>query len=215
MPNTVTLIIVAAVCAVVGIVLGFIFGTVHRRRVAEAAIGSAEKEANRIKSEALNKAEAMKKESRIEAKEEAQQIRAEADKEIRERRSEIQRQERRLQQKEENLDKKIDNLELKEEKIQKRAKEVEDKLVEIEQMKKSQFELLERISGYTVEQAKARLLQDLDGELTHEKSCSYQGNRKPDQRRSGQTCPSSYFSGNSALRRRPFQRGYRFGSIST
>ncbi len=170
MPDTVTLIIAAAVGVVVGIVLGFIFGSVHRRKVAEAAIGSAEKEANRIKSEALNKAEAMKKESRIEAKEEAQQIRAEADKEIRERRSEIQRQERRLQQKEENLDKKMDNLELKEEKIQKRAKEVEDRLVEVEHMKKSQFELLERISGYTVEQAKARLLKDLDGELTHEKA---------------------------------------------
>jgi len=166
----VTAIIVAAACAVVGIVLGFVIGSAHRRKVAEAAIGSAEKEANRIKSEAINTAEAMKKESRIEAKEEAQQIRAEADKEIRERRSEIQRQERRLQQKEENLDKKTDNLELKEEKIQKRAKEVEDKLAEIEQMKKSQFELLERISGYTVEQAKARLLKDLDGELTHEKA---------------------------------------------
>ena len=167
---TVTAIIIAAACAVVGLVIGIVIGNAHRRRVAEAAIGSAEKEANRIKSEAINKAEAMKKESRIEAKEEAQQIRAEADKEIRERRSEIQRQERRLQQKEENLDKKMDNLELKEEKIQKRAKEVEDKLLEIEQMKKSQFELLERISGYTVEQAKARLLQDLDGELTHEKA---------------------------------------------
>ncbi len=161
---------IAAGTAVVGIVIGFVSGSIHRRKVAESAIGSAEKEANRIKSEAINKAEAMKKESRIEAKEEAQQIRAEADKEIRERRSEIQRQERRLQQKEENLDKKMDNLELKEEKIQKRAKEVEDKLSEIEQMKKSQFELLERISGYTVEQAKARLLQDLDGELTHEKA---------------------------------------------
>ena len=167
---TVTAIIIAAACAVVGLVIGIVIGNAHRRRVAEAAIGSAEKEANRIKSEAINKAEAMKKESRIEAKEEAQQIRAEADKEIRERRSEIQRQERRLQQKEENLDKKMDNLELKEEKIQKRAKEVEDKLLEIEQMKKSQFELLERISGYTVEQAKARLLKDLDGELTHEKA---------------------------------------------
>ena len=169
MPD-VTTIIIAAVCAVVGVVIGIIIGNAHRRRVAEAAIGSAEKEANRIKSEAINTAEAMKKESRIEAKEEAQQIRAEADKEIRERRSEIQRQERRLQQKEENLDKKMDNLELKEERIQKRTKEIEDKLVEIEHMKKSQFELLERISGYTVEQAKARLLQDLDGELTHEKA---------------------------------------------
>lgn len=169
MPTLIEIIIVAAI-AVVALVIGFVSGIAHRRRTAEAKIGSAEKEANRMKSEAINQAEALKKESRIEAKEEAQHIRAEADKEIRERRSEIQRQERRLQQKEENLDKKMDNLELKEEKIQQRAKEVEDRLIEVEQMKRSQFELLERISGYTVEQAKARLLQDLDGELAHEKA---------------------------------------------
>ena len=169
MPTAIEIIIIAAI-AVVALVIGFVSGIANRRRTAEAKIGSAEKEANRMKSEAINQVEAMKKESRIEAKEEAQHIRAEADKEIRERRSEIQRQERRLQQKEENLDKKMDNLEAKEEKIQLRAKEVEDRLIEVEQMKKSQFELLERISGYTVEQAKARLLQDLDGELAHEKA---------------------------------------------
>ena len=169
MPITLV-IIIAAVAGIVCGVVGFLAGVSHRRRVAEAVIGSAEKEANRMKSDAINAAEAMKKESRIEAKEVAQQIRAEADKEIRERRSEVQRQERRMQQKEENLDKKMDNLEAKEEKIQKRAKEVENKLSEVEQMKKSQLDLLERISGYTVEQAKAKLLEDLDGELSHEKA---------------------------------------------
>ena len=163
-------IIIAAVASVVAIIVGFLVGVTYRRRVAEAKIGSAEKEANRIKSDAINQVETLKKEMRIEAKEEAQKIRAEADKEIRERRTEIQRQERRLQQKEENLDKKTDNLELKEEKLQKRIKEVEDKFLEVEQMKKSQFDLLERISGYTVEQAKAKLLEDLDGELSHEKA---------------------------------------------
>ncbi len=167
-------IIIAAAAAVVFGIIGFASGVAHRRRKAEAIIGSAEKEANRMKSDAINEAEALKKESRIEAKEEAQQIRAEADKDIRERRSEIQRQERRLQQKEENLDKKMDNLELKEEKLQKRSKEIDDKLEEIEQMKKSQFDLLERISGYTVEQAKAKLLEALDGELSHEKALKIQ-----------------------------------------
>ena len=168
--STLTAVIIAVVVGVCGIVLGFFIGTAHRKRIAESAIGSAEKEANRIKSDAINHVESLKKEARIEAKEEAQKIRAEADKEIRERRSEIGRQERRLQQKEENLDKKTDNLELKEEKLQKRVKEVEDKFLEVEQMKKSQFDLLERISGYTKEQAKAKLLEDLDGELSHEKA---------------------------------------------
>lgn len=163
-------IALVALGAVAAAVIGFFVGVAYRRRIAESAIGSAEKEANRMKSDAINIAEALKKESRIEAKEEAQQIRAEADKEIRERRNEMQRQERRLQQKEENLDKKADNLELKEEKFQKKAKEIENKLEEIEQMKKSQFELLERISGFTAEQAKEKLLAELDGELSHDKA---------------------------------------------
>lgn len=165
-----TTVILTVAAAAVTAIIGFLLGVSHRKRVAEAAIGSAEKEANRMKSAAINEAEALKKESRIEAKEEAQQIRAEADKEIRERRNEIQRQERRIQQKEENLDRKTDNLEAKEEKLQKRSKEIDDRLEEVEQMKKSQFDLLEKISGFTAEQAKARLLADLDGELTHEKA---------------------------------------------
>ena len=48
--------------------------------------------------------------------------------------------------------------------------EAEKKLEEVETIKKSQFEMLERISGYTQEQAKTYLLQRLDDELDHEKA---------------------------------------------
>ena len=106
----------------------------------------------------------------MEAKDEAHQLRTETDRDLRERRSEVQRQERRLQQKEETLDKKIENFEIKEENIAKRAKEVEEKLQESEQIKRSQLEMLERISGYSKEQAKDYLLSVLDGELTHAKA---------------------------------------------
>ena len=41
---------------------------------------------------------------------------------------------------------------------------------EVESIKKSQFDMLEKVSGYTKEQAKAVLLQNLDEELTHEKA---------------------------------------------
>ena len=50
---------------------------------------------------------------------------------------------------------KLENIEShKEEKIAKRAKEVEDKMEEVEHLKKSQFEMLEKISGLSKEQAK-------------------------------------------------------------
>ena len=58
----------------------------------------------------------------------------------------------------------------KENNYQRKQKEVEQKLQEVEQVKKSQFEMLERISGYTADQAKDYLLQQLDTELDHEKS---------------------------------------------
>ncbi len=170
MPEGIVLYVIFAVVALVIGIICFIAGSAHRKKVAEAQIGSAETEAKRILSDAMKTAEAKKKEMVLEAMDEIHRMRTEADKENRERRSEIQRQERRLQQKEETLDKKLDNLEVKEEKIQARQKEVEQKLEEVEQLKRSQFEVLEKISGFTAEQAKAQLLQQLDGELAHEKA---------------------------------------------
>ena len=161
------LIVVAAI--VFGVV-GFVLGGVHRKRVAEAAIGSATEEANRIVSQAVSEAESKKKEAILEAKDEIHKQRTDLEKEIKERRNEVQKQERRLVQKEENLDKKADNLESKEELLNKKIKESEEKLAEVEALKKSQFDMLEKISGFTKEQAKDFLIKNLEGELTHEKA---------------------------------------------
>ncbi len=163
-------ILLPVVAAVVGIVVGAIIGIAYRKKVAEAEIGSAEQEAKRIVSEAMKTAEAKKKEAILEGKDEVHRLRNESERELSDRRKEVQRQERRIQQKEETLDKKLDNIELKEEKVAKKMKEAEAKLAEVETIKKSQFEMLERISGYTVDQAKAYLLQQLELELSHEKS---------------------------------------------
>ena len=163
-------LVVAGVTLLVGTIAGFVIGGLHRKRVAEQEIGSAEQEAKRIISDAMKTAESKKKEAIIEGKDEVHRLRNEAEKDINERRKEVQRQERRLQQKEETLDKKLDNLEKKEENVANKLKEADKKLEEVETIKKSQFEMLERISGYSVEQAKNYLLEQLDGELAHEKS---------------------------------------------
>ena len=89
---------------------------------------------------------------------------------MKERRSEVTRQERRLVQKEESLDRKLENLEKKDETLQQKIKETEGKLAEAEEIKKRQFEMLERISGLTIDQAKEYLLKNLEEELTHEKT---------------------------------------------
>ena len=163
-------VIAAVAAAVVFGVLGFIIGGQHRKKVAEAAIGSATEEAARIVNQAVQTAENKRKETILEAKDEAHRLISEGEKETKERRAEVQRQERRLIQKEETLDKKVDAMEKKEEALSEKLKEADAKLVEVEQIKKSQFDMLEKISGFTKEQAKALLLQNLDEELTHDKA---------------------------------------------
>ena len=162
--------VVAVVAAVVSGVACFFLGSAHRRKVAEKAIGSATEEAKRIVSNALSQAESKKREMILEAKDEIHKERTELDKEIKERRNEVQRQERRLIQKEETLDKRMDTLEKKEETLASKIKEAEDRLAESEALKKSQFDMLEKISGYTKEQAKEYLIKNLEGELVHEKA---------------------------------------------
>ena len=163
-------IVIALICAAVCAGIAFLLGIEHRKKEAESAIGSAEQEAKRIVSDAIKTAEARKKEVVLEGKDEIHRQRTEAERELNERRKEVQRQERRVQQKEETLDKKIESLETKEEAVAKKNKQAEERLAEAESVKKSQFEMLERISGFTVDQAKEYMLKNLEDELTHEKA---------------------------------------------
>ncbi|MBQ7598887.1 MAG: ribonuclease Y [Clostridia bacterium] len=162
--------IVAIVVAVVFGVIGFILGESHRKKKAEGLIGSADEEATRIINRAVNEAETMKKEAILEAKDEIHKTRTETEKELRDRRNEVQRQERRMIQKEESLDKKVEALEKKEDVLNQKIKQSESQLAEAESIKRSQLEMLEKISGYTKEQAKVYLLQQLEESLTREKA---------------------------------------------
>ena len=157
-------------CAAAAGAVCFLAGVAHRKKTAEFTIGSAEQEAKRIVSEAIKNAEAKKKEAVLEGKDEIHRLRNESEKELNDRRKEVQRQERRIQQKEETLDKKIESLENKEEVLNNKIKRAEESLSEAESVKKSQFEMLERISGFTMEQAKDYLLKNLEDELTHDKA---------------------------------------------
>ncbi|MBQ2151991.1 MAG: ribonuclease Y [Clostridia bacterium] len=163
-------ILLIVLCAIISGVVCFLQGVEHRKKIAEAEIGSAETEARRIVDEAVKEAEAKKKEIVLEGKDEVHQFRNETEKDLNSRRKEIQRQERRMQQKEETLDKKLDNLEKKEENVAKKLKQAEEKLEETESIKVKELEVLERLSGFTSEQAKEYLLSQLDAQLTHEKA---------------------------------------------
>ena len=169
MPPYVTAII-AVVVGLVCLILGFVLGYQRRKAAAEREIGSAEEEARRIINDAIKSAESKKREATVEAKEEILKARSEFDKEVKDRRNELQRQENRLNSKEENLDRKLENLERKEENVNARIAQLDREHQELEGLKNSQLELLERISGLTVDEAKRYLIEQLEDDVTHEEA---------------------------------------------
>ena len=166
MPET----IIWVVAVIAALVIGFILGVAYRKKVAEAEIAGAEEEAKRIINDAIKSAESKKREALVEAKEEIHRNRTEFEKEEKARRSELQKQERRLQQKEETLDRKTDALDRKTDSLNQRLANVEAQQNEIKAIKKTQQERLEEISGYTIEEAKAYLIESLENEVVHEKA---------------------------------------------
>lgn len=166
-PQVITVLICVAVF-IVGSAVGAFAGFAYRKKIAETEIGSAEKEATRIINEAIKAAEAKKREAVVEAREEIFRARAEHDREYKERRAELQKQERRLQQKEEALDKKYESIEQKEDKLAQKLKETEDLQSEIRALKKGHMDVLERISGFTAEEAKAYLIEQVETEARHD-----------------------------------------------
>ena len=180
MPILLCVVLVIVAAAVSGAVC-FYLGGESRKRTAEAKIGSAEEEAKRIVNDAIKAAEQKRKETIIEAKDEAFKLKADADKEIKDRRAEVSRQERRMDQKEEALDKRTAAMERKEEDLKKRTELVEARLDELEQLKLRQTEKLETIAAMSQEDARAVLLKQVDDSLTHEKAMkisAYQANMK-------------------------------------
>ena len=179
--SPILIVVLVLVAAAVAGALGFYLGGENRKRTAEAKIGSAEDKAKRIVNDAIKAAEQKRKETIIEAKDEAFKLKSDADKEIKDRRAEITRQERRIDQKEEALDKRTTQMERKEEDLKRRTETVEARLDELEQLKLRQTEKLETIAAMSKEDARAVLLKQVDDELTHEKAMkisAYQANMK-------------------------------------
>ncbi len=161
--------IIAALVAVVVVgVVCFLLGISYRKKVSEKEISSAEEEARRIINEAIKSSESKKREALVEAKEEILRNRSEYEKEVKAQKADLQKQERRLQQKEETLDRKTDNIEKKEEALAQKHADLEREEEEIKVIKRSQTEMLERISGFTAEEAKNYLIAQVETEVTHE-----------------------------------------------
>lgn len=163
-------VVLAVIVGIVAIALGILIGYILRKNVAEKTIGSAEQKARNLILDAENRSETIKKEVTLEAKEEAHKMRSDVEKEVRERRAEIQRAEKRVVQKEENVDRKLEGIEKKEERITQHEKDIARKREEIGKVFDRKIAELEKISGYTAEEAKALLLEGIEKDCRHEAS---------------------------------------------
>ena len=154
-----------------GLFIGILACILYRNKKAKddkEKIANAEEEALRIINDAIKSAESKKREATLEAKEEILRSRKEYEKEEKERRADRQKQERRLQQKEENIDRKTDAIEKKEEVLAQKHAALDKENEEIKIIKRSQTEMLERISGFTADEAKKYLIEQVESEVTHE-----------------------------------------------
>lgn len=168
-------IILLIISILLALIVGIVVGYLVRKSIAEAKISSAETLAKQIVEEAHRNADAAKKEALLEAKDENHKLRQQTEDEVRERRMEAQKQENRLMQKEENLDRKSETLDKRESLLEKKEQTLTDKQQQIEEMKskveamkEEQQTELERISGYTSDQAKQIILERIEKEIKHE-----------------------------------------------
>ena len=164
----VPILITGVVSFIVALVIGVFTGIVYRKKVAEAEIGSAEAQAKKIVEEGERLAETKKKEALLEAKEEILRQKNEMERENKERRKEISRAENRVASREEALDRKLENLDKKEETLNKKIKENTERGEDLEAMKQQELEVLQKISGYTAQEAKDELLSRIEEEVKHE-----------------------------------------------
>jgi len=162
--------VIILITSLISIAVGVPVGVSIRKKTAESKIQSAEKEAKRLLEDAAKEAENRKKEEIFKAKEEIMNARNNLDEEIKERRSEIQLQEKRIIQKEENLEKRAENFERKEREIVKKTEELDKQKEEVQEIFNRQMSELQIIANLSKEEAKNRLLAEVEKQIKTEKA---------------------------------------------
>ena len=161
-------IAVAVVLIVVAAVISHFLTVSNLKNNAESKIGNAEARAREIIDDAVKTAEAKKKESLLEIKEESIKNKNELEKETKERRSELQRYETRVLSNEEALDKKSEAIERREAGFTAKEEELRQREAKVEELSQQRVQELERISGLTSEQAKEYLLKTVEEDVKHD-----------------------------------------------
>lgn len=145
----------------VGAIAVIVFNYFRNSRMtkkAESLLDKAQKDADKLKRDYI-----------AEAKEEAYKLKLEAEKDIKERKNEVKEAEDRLLVRENNIDRRdqtIQNrenqLEQKEQNLIEKQNEIQAEQVKIEGIKKEQVDLLEKIAGFTKNQARDMVMKKVE-----------------------------------------------------
>ena len=138
------------------------------KKAMEITIGNAEDKAREIIDEAIKAADAKKREASLEVKEETIKARHDFEKETKERRAELQKYEQRVLSKEETVEKKATVLERKEQSLTAKEKNIDTEKAQLQELQAKHLQELERISGFTSDQAKEQLLSAVKEDVKHE-----------------------------------------------
>ncbi|MDZ4279129.1 MAG: Rnase Y domain-containing protein, partial [Dehalococcoidia bacterium] len=155
-----TAIVLSVVIGALALAVGGLLGYALRIRIGRGQVESAEGAAAHI----LTEAEAKKRETLLEAKEEAIRLRSQGDAELKGRRDEILRLEQRVAAKEENLDRKIEALERREQGLTSQQQQLEQQRTELQELHQRQVQEIERVAGLSAAEARDILLQEIDKE---------------------------------------------------
>jgi ribonuclease Y len=157
---------------VIGIVVGLAAGAGVTFLWLYAFTGSRLAAARRTRQLLINEAkrdsDAMRREAQIEAREESVRLRADVEQEIAERRAEFLNIEERVLAKEEDIDRKLTELGRREQGVADREVHTKQLQEELKETRDSEIAELERISGMTVNEAKAHLLDRSEELIRHE-----------------------------------------------
>ena len=161
--------------SILAFVLGIIIGIIIYLVINYIKNKKTEKKADSIIQSAKKEAEKIKRESVFETKEEINKLKLDADKEIKEKKNEVKESEERLLQREKNIDKRDEmmqsrekNLEDRENNLIKKQDEIQEIKEKMEEIKREQLEELERISGFTKEQAKESVMKIVEEKMAKE-----------------------------------------------
>ncbi len=163
------------IIAIASLIAGIAFGYLLRKMITRKELQSSENLAVRIVEEAKKEADNIKKEAVLQAKESLLKTKAEFEREARDRKAELDKLEARLRSKEENQEKRIDmlvqkesNIENREKGLQQKENSLHEKHERLNRIIDDQKEKLEKIAGFTAEEAKSQLIQSLEAEAKRE-----------------------------------------------